>query len=285
MATHSRRIPSQCPKAILFDLDNTLIATRQGDKAACDKVGEILVQQHGVPENVANRIVQSFLINFRLCPARPDGGLDEWRLMLWAHALGEQYAHIASEIYQQWLVLRWHFLALQPDVKQLLARLRERFRLAIISNGPSNAQWEKIHQLNISPYFDLILVSGDLPWEKPDHRIFLEACETLGVQPADCLMVGDKLETDILGGQEASLGVTVWVPLSPASLEKKLLSCNDNCRPDHTLKSVLDLPSVLTKDSEPAGFLKAKHGPVNRNLSRVCMFDLEDTNSNASDGS
>lgn len=98
-------------------------------------------------------------------------------------------------------------------------------------------------------------------------------------------MVGDKLETDILGGHEASLGVTVWVPLSPASLEKKLLSCNDNCRPDHTLKSVLDLPSVLTKDSEPPGFLKAKHGPVNRNLTRVCMFDMEDTNSNASDGS
>lgn len=38
MATHSRRIPSTCPKAILFDLDNTLIPTRQGDKAACDKV-------------------------------------------------------------------------------------------------------------------------------------------------------------------------------------------------------------------------------------------------------
>lgn len=38
MATHSRRIPSKCPKALLFDLDNTLIATRQGDKAACDKV-------------------------------------------------------------------------------------------------------------------------------------------------------------------------------------------------------------------------------------------------------
>lgn len=193
----------------------------------------------------------------------------------------------AAEIYQQWLVLRWHSLELQPDVKQLLVRLHERFLLAIITNGPSNAQWEKIHTLNIAPYFDLLLVSGDLPWEKPDHRIFLEACETLGVQPADCLMIGDKLETDIMGGLEASLGATVWVPLSSVSLEKKLLvNCNDNCRPDHTIKSVLELPSLLSKDSEPPAFLKAKRNPaVKRMLSRVCMFDLDDTNSNASDGS
>lgn len=248
------------------------------------QVGEILVQEHGVPENVANRIVQSFLINFRLCPARQDGGLDEWRLMLWAHALGDQYAHIAGTIYQQWLTLRWHYLALQSDVKQLLARLHQRFLLAIITNGPSNAQWEKIHNLNITPYFDLILVSGDLPWEKPDHRIFLEACETLCVRPVDCLMIGDKLETDILGGHEASLGATVWVPLSAACLENKLLNGN-SCRPDHTIKSVLELPSVLSKDSEPPAFLKAKPSHLNRMLSRVSMFDMEDTNSNASDGS
>lgn len=40
-------------------------------------------------------------------------------------------------------------------------------------------------------------MSGDLPWEKPDQHIFLEACKLLNVEPRHCIMVGDKLETDI----------------------------------------------------------------------------------------
>jgi len=42
-------------------------------------------------------------------------------------------------------------------------------------------------------------LSGDLPWEKPEAEIFQKACHSLNVRPEECIMVGDKLETDILG--------------------------------------------------------------------------------------
>lgn len=67
----------------------------------------------------------------------------------------------------------------------------------MITNGPSRAQWEKVERLQLKDYFDCILVSGDLPWEKPDQKIFQQACQLLGVEPRNCIMVGDKLETDI----------------------------------------------------------------------------------------
>lgn len=67
----------------------------------------------------------------------------------------------------------------------------------MITNGPSRAQWQKIEKLKLRKYFDCVLVSGDLPWEKPDQHIFLEACKLLSVEPRMCIMVGDKLETDI----------------------------------------------------------------------------------------
>lgn len=81
----------------------------------------------------------------------------------------------------------------------MLQQLRKKYLLGLITNGPSNAQWEKVHKLHLQPYFDVILVSGDLPWEKPEAKIFEEACRYLQVNPENCIMVGDKLETDILG--------------------------------------------------------------------------------------
>lgn len=74
---------------------------------------------------------------------------------------------------------------------------REDYLLGLITNGPSRAQWQKIERLGLRKYFDCLLVSGDLPWEKPDQHIFLEACKMLNVEPRMCIMVGDKLETDI----------------------------------------------------------------------------------------
>lgn len=48
--------------------------------------------------------------------------------------------------------------------------------------------------------FDCVLVSGDMPFEKPDVRIFEAAGRYLGVSAGECVMVGDKLETDIQVG-------------------------------------------------------------------------------------
>lgn len=74
---------------------------------------------------------------------------------------------------------------------------REDYLLGLITNGPSRAQWQKVDRLGLRQYFDCVLVSGDLPWEKPDQNIFFEACKLLKVEPRNCIMVGDKLETDI----------------------------------------------------------------------------------------
>ncbi|KAH9636642.1 hypothetical protein HF086_003460 [Spodoptera exigua] len=114
---------------------------------------------------------------------------------------------------------------------------REDYLLGLITNGPSRAQWQKIERLGLRKYFDCLLVSGDLPWEKPDQHIFLEACKMLNVEPRMCIMVGDKLETDIKGGKEAELGGTVWIPL------QKDMEASD--LPDFTIDKVTELPEVL----------------------------------------
>ncbi|MGZ5036970.1 MAG: haloacid dehalogenase type II [Usitatibacter sp.] len=85
------------------------------------------------------------------------------------------------------LVLAWHRLDAWPDVAPGLARLREKFLLAPVSNG------------NISLMVDLARRNG-FPWDailgaeiagdyKPKPRVYLSAVEALALEPADCIMV------------------------------------------------------------------------------------------------
>nr|XP_031846637.1 N-acylneuraminate-9-phosphatase-like [Nomia melanderi] len=186
--------------------------------------------------------------------------LDTWRTSLWSKALGEKYSYLATRVYERWLCLRYYYLALSSDTISMLRQLRVKYLLGLITNGPSNAQWEKIHKLSLEQYFHVILVSGDLPYEKPEREIFKKAYRILNVKPEKCVMVGDKLETDILGGIEAGFGRTVWIPISD---KPRLLK--EDPQPDFTITHITDLLHILNS------------GPG--------APELEDSSSNASDGS
>lgn len=152
--------------------------------------------------------------------------------------------------------------------------------LGLITNGPSNAQWEKINRLNLKSYFDVILVSGDLAWEKPNPRIFQEACRYLGVEPYQCIMVGDKMETDILGGVQATLGGTVWVPLSGARLDSE-----EEPRPDYIIENVTELTNLLPLNPKVPVFRRKVDFKVSSIRNGISLPDFDDCNSNSSDGS
>lgn len=162
-----------------------------------------MTEQYGIPQDVSAKLTTSYLKQFRKCPDNEKYSLDTWRKSLWAKALGESYSYLAKVVYERWLHLRYHFLALDQETVSMLRQLRQKYLLGLVTNGPSNAQWEKVAKLSLNQYFDVILVSGDLPWEKPDARIFEEACRCLRVRPNECLMVGDKIETDIIGNLES----------------------------------------------------------------------------------
>lgn len=162
---------------------------------------EELTQQYQIEHETSTKITSTYLKQFRKCPDNSAYDLDTWRISLWSKALGDKYSHLSRKIYDKWLYLRYYYLALSQDTIKMLQELRKKYLLGLISNGPSKAQWEKIQQLNLSCYFDVVLVSGDLPWEKPETRIFYEACRIIGSLPQNCIMIGDKLETDILGNE------------------------------------------------------------------------------------
>ncbi|XP_063605407.1 neurochondrin homolog [Penaeus indicus] len=200
------------------------------------------LQNKGFSAEESQDITKEFLQEFRQAPA-PDfetdeAGLDKWRQDIWARVLPEDRHEILDELYSLWKSERLNQLSLKPSVTSMLDELATDFNLGLITNGPSVAQWEKINEIGCKKYFDSIIVSGDLEVEKPDKDIYHMACGELQVRPSECIMVGDKLETDILGGLNAGLAATVWINSKNKDPSKEV-------QPAFTINDVTQLPDIL----------------------------------------
>jgi len=83
-------------------------------------------------------------------------------------------------------------------------------RLGVITNGRSELQHGKIDRLGLRSFFDTIVVSGDIGIKKPDPRIYLTALERIGTVAEETIIVGDHPRNDIWGAAE--LGIRgVWL--------------------------------------------------------------------------
>jgi len=79
------------------------------------------------------------------------------------------------------------------------------FRLGIISNGDSRQQRAKLETLGVADRFSSVTISGDIQIAKPDVGIFAAACRANGVQPEECVYVGDDFEADAVGSRRAGM--------------------------------------------------------------------------------
>ncbi|GIX94838.1 hypothetical protein CEXT_303991 [Caerostris extrusa] len=227
---------------ILFDLDNTLINTKAADQFACEQVSHYLRGQ-GVRRTTAQEVVEKFYQYVRDTPQNPideNGDADAWRLLLWRQALGPSLSTWASSCYSVWCEARARRLHLPADVHDLLLELRRRYKLGVVTNGPSSCQWEKIRRLP-AHLFDAIVVSGDVLRKKPCPAIFEEAFRQLDSAPQECAMIGDRLDTDIAGAVAANCAVTILLrppEVTPTTDE-------EDPQPDFIISHLREIPDLL----------------------------------------
>jgi HAD superfamily hydrolase (TIGR01549 family) len=97
------------------------------------------------------------------------------------------------------------------EVRDLIGSLRnDRVRMALITNGASDTQRDKLRVLEMEHWFDCVVVSGELGVAKPDARIFREALGKLAIDGEDVWHVGDNLATDVGGARAAEIH-SVWL--------------------------------------------------------------------------
>jgi len=107
-------------------------------------------------------------------------------------------------------------LELFDGVEEVLADLRRDFRVALITNGPSDQQREKLARFDLESQVDWVVISEEVGYEKPDRRIFEHTMSLAGVDPAHTAHVGDSLVTDVAGANDAGLHA-IWLRSSLAS--------------------------------------------------------------------
>ncbi len=108
-------------------------------------------------------------------------------------------------------------------------------RLALVTNGRSKVQREKIDHFGLAPYFDCIVVEEEFGVGKPNPRVFRHALTSIGADPLEAWMVGDNLAFDVAGAQH--LGIhDIWMDVRGTGLAPE-----SEVRPDRIIRGLPEL--------------------------------------------
>jgi putative hydrolase of the HAD superfamily len=91
-----------------------------------------------------------------------------------------------------------------PDSRETLVSLRDRgYRLGLLSNTWWAAQWHNadIAAHGLADLIDELVYTSDLPHSKPHPSVFGAISDRLGVDPTECVMIGDRQIDDVSGAK------------------------------------------------------------------------------------
>jgi putative hydrolase of the HAD superfamily len=164
-----------------------------------------------------------------------------YRREAWSRALTDQRiddVELAVELGERFAAERRARHEVFADVLPLLHELGESHPLALITNGASCLQREKLEASGLSDCFAVVAVAGEFGVGKPDASIFRHALRGLGARGEDAVMIGDSLPRDIDGASAAGLA-GIWVNrrgLEPPAGRRGLLE----------VLTLRELPAVLS---------------------------------------
>lgn len=165
----------------------------------------------------------------------PGFRFQSWQRAL--HAFGIEDDDLARDLDTRFEQERASTNPFIPGAEEALSRLRERFRLAIVTNGILDVQREKLDRTGMWDQFDVVVISGELGAGKPDPRIYVETLRQLGLLADECIMVGDNFRRDVVGAQDAGIR-GVWISDGRPSP-------NPSVTPFLTVGSLAGLPDLL----------------------------------------
>lgn len=127
-------------------------------------------------------------------------------------------------------------IAPYPKVPLTLLSLRERgYRLFAATQGNSIKQWDKLIRLRIALYFEGVFVSEELGEDK-GPGFYRKILDTLGAEPQDCVMAGDREDGDIAPAKEIGMR-TIRV--------KSGKHAGEPTKADFTVAGISEIPIIL----------------------------------------
>jgi putative hydrolase of the HAD superfamily len=132
-----------------------------------------------------------------------------------------------------------------PYLDEVLTELKKRgYKLGVITNTVTSREEHvrlALRKIDVEKYFDVIVTSVDVAFNKPDERIFLTALKALNVEPDESVMVGNRISADIIGGNRIGMK-TILYKWNERYLD---IIQSPQEEPTRTITSLKELPKVL----------------------------------------
>ena len=133
---------------------------------------------------------------------------EAWRRALADHGIDDD--RLADELAERFGVERRARQETFADAAPALDALADRYALAVVTNGASCLQREKLAASGLADRFDAVVAGADVGAGKPDRAIFARALDALGATPDNAVMVGNDLDKDVSGAICAGIRA-IWV--------------------------------------------------------------------------
>jgi len=187
-------------KAIIFDLDNTLLdfvkMKRFAVRAAVTAMNEAGL---GVDEKKAFDDIFDLYLN------------KGWEhQQVFDDYLQQTTGKVSNKVLAAGIVsyrrAREATLLVYPNVnKTLMALAKSGIKLGVVSDAPSREAWMRIYYLNLYHYFDVVITFDDTGERKPSEKPFKMSLESLGLKPEETIMIGDWPERDVVGAKQIGM--------------------------------------------------------------------------------
>jgi len=201
------------PKGILFDLDDTIIAF------------------DAVANPTWQRLCDTYAGQSALCdPTRLYNAIQDIRTWYWSdperhkwarHNLGQLRRDIvrrafetlgidnltlAHDMADTYAAEREALIALFPRAEETLQYLVDhQVALALLTNGASQHQRQKVQRFGLARFFTTILIEGERGYGKPEEAVYRRALDDLQLTPDAVWSVGDNLEWDVSAPQQLGM--------------------------------------------------------------------------------
>ena len=225
-------------KAVIFDLDNTLIDFLKVKRIAVEEAVDAMIDAGlDVPKKKA--LEELYGIYFR-------EGMEEPLIFqkFLKKMVGEvDYKKLAYAIVA-YRNARTGFLHPYAGTRETLMKLKEKgLKLAVVSDAPKLKAWIRLVNMKIDNFFDVVVALEDTGRKKPSVMPFKAALKKLRVKPSSCLMVGDWPERDLLGARK--LGMKTCFAAYGYEQVPNVKTKKENVKADYTINSINEIARIV----------------------------------------
>jgi putative hydrolase of the HAD superfamily len=204
-------------KHIYFDLDRTLWDFDSNAKETFQDIYE-KHELHKIFNNFDNFYHTYVKHNERLWKIYRDGKIKKSvlafkRFALTLEEFGVKDEGLAKIIGQDYIEISPTKKRLFPGTYETLEYLKNKYNLYIITNGFNEVQFTKLKNSKLDTFFKKIFTSENAGAQKPNAKIFEHALKSVNARKKESVMIGDDIDTDIIGAKKFGLDQVYFNPL------------------------------------------------------------------------